>query len=102
LLTPTLNQVLGLVILKTILRRKKKTINYKKTKELQQQASAEIKKNTQAATSGRLPNSALPQGRKTNIQPTVSQAKGVENVRLHTSLATVCVAVFHTNFSSPV
>jgi hypothetical protein len=65
----------------------------------QQQSSAEIE--TQAATSGRLSTSAPPQGRNTNIQPTASQAKGVKNVMLHTSLATVCVdVVFHRNFSS--
>jgi hypothetical protein len=42
----------------------------------QQQASAEIK--TRAATSGRLPNWGLPQGRNTNIHPFVGPAKGVK------------------------
>jgi len=46
-------------------------------------------------------NFGTPQGRNTNIQPIVSQGKGVKTVRLHTSLATVCVdVVFHRNFSS--
>ena len=42
----------------------------------QQQASAEIK--TQAATNDGLPNWGPPQGRKTNIHPFVSPAKGMK------------------------
>ena len=42
----------------------------------QQQASVEVE--PQAATSGRLPNWGLPQGRNTNIRPFVGPAKGVK------------------------
>ena len=52
----------------------------------QQQASAQVE--TQAATSGGLPTWGPPQGRNTNIHPFVGPAKGVKEVRLHTSAKT--------------
>jgi hypothetical protein len=70
----------------------------------QQQASAEVE--TQAATSGGLPISGPPQGRKTKIHPFVSPTKGVKKSEAPTHqqrrLTTVCVDVFHRIFSSVV
>ena len=74
LLTPTLNQVLRLAILKTLEEEEEEEEDQQQ--QQQQQASAEIE--TQAATSGRLPTWGPPQGRNTNIHPFVSPAKGVK------------------------
>ena len=79
LLTPTLNQVLNLVILKTILKKRKEDQHHRHHQQLQQQqqqASVDIE--TQAAMSGGLPTWGPPQGRDTNIHPFVSPAKGVK------------------------
>ena len=70
-----------------------------------QQASAEVE--TQAATSGGLPISGPPQGRKTKIHPFVGPTKGVKKSEAPThqqrQLTTVCVdVVFNRNFSSAV
>jgi len=69
----------------------------------QQQASPEVE--TQAATSGRLPNWGPPQGRNTNICPSVSPAKGVKksaapHINKDSSPPCVLMFVFHRNFSS--
>ena len=67
----------------------------------QQQASVIIE--TQAATGGGLPTWGPPQGRNTNIHPFVGPAKGVkksEAPHQQRQLTTVCVDVFHRNFSS--
>jgi hypothetical protein len=75
-------------------RKKKRTNNYNNKHQ-------QITK--QAEMSGRLPNWGLPQGRETNIHPFVGPAKVVKKVRLHNQnrqLTTVCVDVFHGNFSS--
>ena len=72
LLTATLNQVLSLVILKTVLRRNKKRINNNNSSSKPQQ------KSKQAAMNGALPTWGLPQGRNTNIHPFVCPAKGMK------------------------
>jgi len=101
-LTPTLNHVLRLAILKTILkRRKKKRININTTTtNNKEQASAEVE--TQAATSGVLTTWGPLQGRNTNMHPFLGPAKGVKKVRLQTSTKTahhcLCWCCFSQKF----
>ena len=75
LLTPTLNQVLRLVILKTIWRRRRKKNRINNNSSSSSKPQHKLK---QAATSGGLPTWRLPQGRNTNIEPFVGPAKVVK------------------------
>ena len=80
LLTPNLNRVLRLAILKTIWRRKKKRINSSSSSSNNNNSSSSKpqQKSKQTATSGGLPTWGLPQGRNINIHPFVGPAKGVK------------------------
>jgi hypothetical protein len=76
-----------------------------KEQQQQQQASAEVE--TQAATSGGLPNWGPPQGRNTNIHPFVGPAKGVKksevpHINKDSSPLSVLMLFFTEIFHLPV
>jgi len=83
--TLTLNQVLRVAILKTILRRKQKRTNKNKKK-----AAASLSKNRNTGCNKRQNANLGATSRNTKIHASVGPAKGVKKVRFHTSLATVC------------